>query len=137
MLDHESTKLFENILRDFHEEGILQDFILIGSWALRVYSEHFDNHPQIPIVSTQDIDLLVPNPPKVSREVDVPALLQKYDLEIEYSQINGCMKYVGPDFEVEFLYADQGTGREGSKENRRAGNLRDASSIHELYTGPL
>ena len=89
MHQNDNVELFESILKDFNDNGILQDFILIGSWTLRVYSYHFKNGPQVPIVATQDLDLLVTNPPEVSREVDIPELLRKYDLEEAYSYIDG------------------------------------------------
>ena len=108
MQQNDNVELFESILKDFDDNGILGDFILIGSWTLRVYSYHFENDPQIPIVATQDLDLLITNPPEVSREVDIPELLRKYDLEEEYSILDRLSKYVSPDFEVEFLYPDKG-----------------------------
>ena len=80
-----NVKLFESILGDFHRQGILQSFILIGSWVLRVYAEHYDHNPQIPIVSTQDLDLLVENPPRIKKEVNVAELLEKYELEASFS----------------------------------------------------
>lgn len=112
---NDNVDLFESILKDFDDNGILQDFILIGSWALRVYSEHFQNDPQVPVVATQDMDFLVTNPPKVSREVDVPELLSKYDLEEQYSPRGDYSKFIGPDFEVEFLYPEKGRGEPTGK----------------------
>ena len=110
MQQNDNVELFESILKDFDDNGILGDFILIDSWTLRVYSYHFKNDPQIPIVATQDLDLLVMNPPEVSREVDIPLLLRKYDLEEAYSPSDRLSKFVSPDFEVEFLYPDKGRG---------------------------
>ncbi|MBN2657728.1 MAG: hypothetical protein JXR86_11765 [Spirochaetales bacterium] len=45
-------------MKDFDDNGILQDFILIGSWVLRVYAEHFAD-PQIPILATQDLEFFL------------------------------------------------------------------------------
>ena len=115
MYQNDNVELFESILKDFNDNGILQDFILIGSWTLRVYSYHFKNDPQIPIVATQDLDLLVTNPPEVSREVDIPLLLRKYDLEEEHSFLDRLSKFVSPDFEVEFLYQAKGRGNPEGK----------------------
>ncbi len=115
MQQNDNVKLFESILKDFDDNGILGDFILIGSWTLRVYSYHFENDPQIPIVATQDLDLLVTNPPEVSRCVDIPEMLSKYDLEEEHSFLDGLSKFVSPDFEVEFLYPDKGRGTSQGK----------------------
>lgn len=115
MSQNDNLELFESILKDFDDNGILQDFILIGSWALRVYAEYFKNDPQVPVVATQDMDFLVTNPPKVSREVDVPELLSKYDLEEQYSPRGDYSKFIGPDFEVEFLYPEKGRGEPTGK----------------------
>ena len=92
MQQNNNVELFESILKDFDDNDILGDFILIGSWTLRVYSYHFENDSQIPIVATQDLDLLVTNPPEVSREVDIPELLRKYNLEEEYSILDRLSK---------------------------------------------
>ena len=89
----DNVELFESILKDFDDNGILQDFILIGSWVLRVYSDHF-NDPQVPIVATQDLDLLVTNPPKVSREVNITEILSKYDLEEASNPWDNFSKFV-------------------------------------------
>jgi hypothetical protein len=112
---NDNVEIFESILKDFDENGILQDFILIGSWTLRVYSYHFKNDPQIPIVATQDLDLLVTNPSEVNRKVDIPLLLGKYGLEEEHSLLDGLSKFVSPNFEVEFLYPDKGRGNPNGK----------------------
>lgn len=42
----ENVSLFEAIMKDFHDHGILLDFILIGSCALQVYAEHFEYDPR-------------------------------------------------------------------------------------------
>ncbi len=115
MLPTDNVELFEAILKDFDDNGILQDFILIGSWVLRVYSEHFNNDPQVPIVATQDLDLLVTNPPKVSRKVNVAEILSKYDLEESSSPWDSYSKFVSPDFEVEFLIPEKGRGESKGK----------------------
>lgn len=115
MPQNDNVGLFEAILNDFNDNGILQDFILIGSWALRVYAERFENDPQVPIVATQDLDLLVTNPPKVSKEVSIPEILGKYELEEKYSPRGDYSKFVGPDFEVEFLYPEKGRGEPTGK----------------------
>ena len=114
MLPTDNVELFEAILKDFDDNGILQDFILIGSWVLRVYSEHF-NDPQVPIVATQDLDLLVTNPPKVSRVVNVAEILIKYDLEEASNPWDNFSKFVSPDFEVEFLIPEKGRGETKGK----------------------
>lgn len=113
MSQPENQSLFESILRDFHRSGVLQDFILIGSWALKVYSENFDDHPLIPTVTTLDIDFLLTNPPKISHKVDIGSILEKYGLEEDFSPLSGLAKFIGEEIEVEFLIPDRGAGIRG------------------------
>lgn len=115
MRDNSNLKLFEDILKDFDSHGILQDFILIGSWALRIYKEHYGNDPQVPIVATQDVDLLIPNPPKKSTSVNVPELLESHGLDILTDSSGQKVKFVSKEIEVEFLFVDQGRGMQGAK----------------------
>lgn len=63
MLDDED--LFLRIIAGLDDGGVLQQVVLIGSWALRVYQTHFDNNPEVPILTTTDVDFLVPNPPRL------------------------------------------------------------------------
>lgn len=115
MSPNDNLELFHAILRDFDRHGILGDFILIGSWTLRVYREHFNQSPQIPIVATQDLDFLLPNPPRVSEAVSVSRILENYGLEAAYSPTGDYAKFVGPDLEVEFLYPEKGRGESSGK----------------------
>jgi hypothetical protein len=118
---NDNLKTFESLLDDLDNAGILQDLVLIGSWALRVYREHFHNDPRIPIVATQDLDLLIPNPPEIKKNVNIPAILAKYDLEQVSSVTGGYSKFVSPDLEVEFLYPEKGSGESGGKIIRELG----------------
>lgn len=121
MLPNDNLELFRSVLSDFQKAGILKDFILIGSWALRVYQEYFDNDPRIPIVATQDLDFLLENPIKVSRPVDIGAILAEYGMEEERSISGQFAKFVGVDMEVEFLFPDKGKGASGGVEVRDFG----------------
>jgi hypothetical protein len=105
--------LFQSILADFHNAGILDNFILIGSWVLRVYREHFDHDPRIPVIATQDLDFLIENPVNIQTAVDVGSILERYDMEVERSVSGQYAKFVGPDLEVEFLFPDKGRGVSG------------------------
>jgi len=111
----DNLKYFEEILKDFHSHGILQDFILIGSWCLKVYKEHYGDDPSIPVVATHDVDFLIPNPPKKSPEVNVPEILEQHGLEILTDASGAKMKFVSPEIEVEFLYVEKGAGEGSSK----------------------
>ncbi len=118
---NDNLKYFEEILKDFNDHGVLQDFILIGSWCLKVYKEHFNNDPSIPMVVTHDVDFLIPNPPKKGPKVNIPEILEKHGLELLTDASGSKMKFVSHEIEVEFLYVDKGAGESSSK---RIDNLK-------------
>lgn len=113
MPQNENLILFHSVLSEFHHAGILDDFILIGSWTLRVYREHFEHDPRIPIVATQDLDFLIENPVSVGKPVDVAKIMARYGMEEERSISGQYAKFVGVDLEVEFLFPDKGRGASG------------------------
>jgi len=113
MPQNDNLVLFRSVLEDFQRAGILNDLILIGSWVLRVYQEHFNHDPRIPIVATQDLDFLLENPVRVSRSADVGEILARYGMEEERSVSGQYAKFVGVDLEVEFLFPDKGRGASG------------------------
>ncbi len=115
MQQNDNIRLFDDLLRSLDSHGILQDFIIIGSWALRIYREMFHHDPQVPVVSTRDVDILIQNPPQISNPVDIPELLAKHNLEITHSVLGEYEKFVGPEFEVEFLYVEEGRGEPTGK----------------------
>lgn len=107
----DNYKLFHDILSVFHRAGVLENVIVIGSWALPIYKNYFNDSPQIPILRTSDIDFLFPNPPKIDNKVNIPELLGKYGFEEQFSLISNHIKYVHPDLEIEFLIPEIGKER--------------------------
>jgi len=67
----EKYKLLSNVLRSLQDAGVLNCLILVGSWCQYYYRILFDNTPDIPLIRTTDIDLLVPNSPKIKKNVDI------------------------------------------------------------------
>lgn len=95
--------LFLRIIAGLDDGGVLQQVVLIGSWALRVYQTHFDNDPEVPILTTTDVDFLVPNPPRLGTRFDVGRMLADLGFDTEWASVGGYCKYESPDMEVEFL----------------------------------
>ena len=61
---------------------------------------------------TADLDILVPNPPRIHKEIDVSLILNKLGFDRQVSPLDGYEKYVHPDLDVEFLTPERGRGRE-------------------------
>jgi hypothetical protein len=86
--------------------------ILIGGWCPLVYKEYFGNPVEISMQRTADLDFLVPNPPRIHKDVDVSLILEELGFDRELSLLEGYEKYVHPDLEVEFLTPERGRGRD-------------------------
>jgi hypothetical protein len=104
--------LFLNILTRLNKEDILRDIILIGGWCPLVYKEYFGNPVEISMQRTADLDFLIPNPPRIHKDVDISLILEELGFDRKVSLLGGYEKYVHPDLEVEFLTPEKGKGRE-------------------------
>lgn len=104
-------ELFFKVMNELKNQGVLNEIILIGSWCLHFYKSYFNNAPEIPILKTVDVDFLIPNPPKIKKEVNVPEILKNLDF-IEDLDLRGHAKYIHPKLKVEFLIPDLGKGKD-------------------------
>lgn len=111
---NDNSNLFQQLLKEFHSHQILDSVILIGSWALPIYKSYFSNAPEIPILRTTDVDFLIPNPPKISTQVNIPEILKKYDFDEQFSLVGNYTKFVHPDLEVEFLIPEFGRSKDNA-----------------------
>ena len=99
----EKYKLLSVVLKKLQEKGVLDGLVIVGSWCQYYYSILFDNAPEIPLLRTLDIDFLVPNPSKFKTNVDVSELLNLLGFDSHFDYSTGLVKYVHPDFEIQFL----------------------------------
>jgi len=107
----EGDKLFFKILSALEHEGILKHFIIIGGWCQRLYRYHYNNPPEISALRTADIDLLVQNPKKIIKQVDLYEIFHKLGFDETYSNPEGYIKYVHPELEIEFLVQEIGKSK--------------------------
>lgn len=108
------SDLFGLTLEALHKSGALDELILIGSWCHFFYRKYFDDAPEIPAIRTLDIDFLIPNPPRIKHNVNIPKILKSLDFEPITDYPTGNTKYEHPELELEFLTPDLGRGK-GSK----------------------
>lgn len=120
----EFEKEFAGLLKEFHERGALAHLVLIGSWCLPVYREHY------PIVrfpfATSDIDFSVRRPRDFKRGPGIP--LQESLIKLGYVPKAGILskaeKYIpapdaiGNSLSIEFLCEP---GRDALKPQRLPG----------------
>jgi len=103
--------LFFSTISALHKSGALDNLILIGSWCHHFYKNLFNGSPEIPILRTTDIDLLVPNPANIKKDVNIPKILSSLDFIIEQNYMTGYMKFLHPQLELEFLTPELGSGK--------------------------
>lgn len=60
---------------------------------------------------TLDIDFLIPNPPRIQKEINIPEILETLDFVASHDYLTGLTKFVHPELELEFLIAELGRGK--------------------------
>jgi hypothetical protein len=98
------------VLRRFSKEGLLSKLVLIGSWCLYFYEDFFAGLRYTPSIRTRDIDILVPIPSKIKKEVDIPKLLEDMGFFVDFVGSKGYMRLNHPELIVEFLVPERGKG---------------------------
>ena len=114
-MEKKQSDLCLEILRRFHNVGILKNLILIGSWCVYFYTDYFSDFPYIDhaTIKTRDIDFLVNNPSQIRQEVDIPALLEDLCFVTTFKGSKGFIKLDHPDLLLEFLVPEKGRGVDG------------------------
>ena len=109
-MEKKQYNLCIKVLKKLHKAGVLKDIILIGSWALVFYKGYFSNVTYRPAIRTRDIDLLIPNPLKINKKVDIPELFKNDGFVLGFRGIQGYIALEHPDLIIEFLVPEFGRG---------------------------
>jgi len=111
-VEKKQSELCLEILRRFHKAGILDDFVLIGSWCVYFYKEYFSNVSYIDqtTIRTRDIDFLIDKPAKIKHTVNIPELLKDLGFVTIFKGREGYIKLDHPDLMLEFLVPEKGKG---------------------------
>ncbi len=113
-MEKKQYELCLEILRRFHESGILDHMILVGSWAVFFYKDYFSLIPLMDYVTlkTRDMDFMLIMPHKIKHAVDIPVLLEDLGFLTGFKGDKGYLKLYHPDIIVEFLVPDRGRGND-------------------------
>lgn len=111
-MEKRQYELCVEILRRFYKAGILDDFVLIGSWCVYFYKEYFSNVPYIDqaTIRTRDVDFLIDKPTKIEHTVNIPELLRDLGFVTIFKGPGGYIKLDHPDLLLEFLVPEKGRG---------------------------
>ena len=75
-MEKNQYKTFTEVVRRMHQEGILKNMILIGSWCVPLYKDYFKGISYPTALLTRDMDFYVPNPERVRATVPLKEMLK-------------------------------------------------------------
>ena len=108
-MEKKQSDLCLEILKRFHKAGILDDFILIGSWCVYFYKDYFAEEKYNPSIRTKDIDFLVPLPVKSKKKIDIIEILKPEGFIVTFNSY-GYMRIEHPEIMIDFLVPEKGRG---------------------------
>lgn len=97
------NELFVEVLFRLEKAGVLGETVLVGSWCTLFYQDFFKSQSYRPIIKTRDLDILVPNPGKISITVDVADLMRDLGFTLDYRHPEGYIRLLHPELILEFL----------------------------------
>lgn len=101
--------LFDDVIKIFSDEGILDEVILVGSWCMLFYRDYFFPSEFNPSIRTTDIDFLVPRPIRIRKKIDIAELLKDQGFIVTFNNY-GYMRIEHPELIIEFLVPEIGKG---------------------------
>ena len=112
-MEKKQSELCLEILRRFHRIGILDNFILIGSWCVYFYKDYFSDVAYIDqtTMKTRDIDFMIDNPNRIKKDVDIPELLKDLGFVTTFKGSSGYIKLDHPDLILEFWFQKKAKAR--------------------------
>lgn len=104
--------VFWDIIKIFYQHKLLDNFIIIGSWAEYVYElSYYKNKGFVSNLKTMDMDILIKNIRK-NTKVSLPSLLSDHGFIYDEDLITGVSKfYKSAVIELEFIVREMGKGR--------------------------
>lgn len=83
------NELLTEVLFRLDKTGVLRETVLVGSWCTLFYQDFFKSQDYRPIIKTRDVDILVPNPGKLSITVDIAELMRDLGFTLEHRHPEG------------------------------------------------
>ncbi|MDD5687583.1 MAG: GSU2403 family nucleotidyltransferase fold protein [Elusimicrobia bacterium] len=109
-MEKKQYDLCVEILRRLHNNGLLENIIIVGSWCIPFYKEYFSNVDYNISLKTRDIDFLIPSPSKIKGKTDIPKLMEDLGFVVTFSATKGYIKLQHPDLIIELLVPEKGKG---------------------------
>lgn len=106
--ERQQIALFNSIIKELDSHGSLDDMILIGGWALKMYRHHYRD-PKIPVKYTTDADFLFRDPPRVKNPFPLDNMLREKGFKVRVSPITNQCQYKHELLDIDFLMPHTGS----------------------------
>lgn len=90
------------VLRRLSEASLLRELVLVGSWCVYFYKQHYSHDRLVYSLRTTDMDFLIPLPPKISHSANLQELLADMGFREDFSS-RGFVRFVHPEISIDFL----------------------------------
>lgn len=100
------------VLKRLDKAGVLQDIILVGSWCVYFYKDHFPEMGLLSRIRTRDMDFLIPTPLKIRTTINMADILKDLGFIMDF-QGEGHVRLTHPELIIDFLVAEKGRGWNG------------------------
>lgn len=106
-------EVFWDIIKIFDQYKLLDNFIIIGSWAEYIYElSCYKNKGFISNLKTMDMDILIKNIRRANIKVSLPTLLSEHGYIYDEDPLTGVSKfYKSAVIELEFIVREMGKGK--------------------------
>ncbi len=109
-MERNNYPLFEEVLKRLDDNSILDHVVVVGSWAIYLYTEYFRSTDYYPAIRTRDVDFLVQVPSRISSKRNFNEIIEDLGFVEELVGDEGYTRYSHPDLIIEFLVNEKGRG---------------------------
>lgn len=104
---------FLGFLKLLHGNDLLDNMIVVGSWAEYVYAESGYLPDFSSMLRTLDIDFMIKNQRRPIQPVNLITLAENAGFTVDIDRLTGTTKFYTPDLmEIEFIIEQKGSGNQ-------------------------
>lgn len=105
-------ELFDQVLKRFYENGLLDQLVIVGSWCIYLYRYYFNDPNYSSGIRTRDLDFVVVNPEKITGDILIKDVISDLGFIEDFKGNEGFTQFLHPELMLEFLIADKGKTNE-------------------------
>lgn len=110
-LSMENEKKFKQLITMLSKLTILEEIVLIGSWAFNLYRDIYENAEYLSPLRTRDVDFCLEPNPQNRRKMNIVLELKKLGFDLDRKGDKGYMIFINPLLNIEFLTPLKGKDR--------------------------